>query len=100
MREPDSASSLLQSQDRPTPISRRQLLGSVVSAPIVPAGLGLATLPSTAQAAPLPLTPPDPVDAVDAADLLLFYIAPTMMAVKSPCDPSPAALNVRSAGSS
>ena len=46
-------------------LSRRHVLGLAVSTPMVPAGLGLAAAPGSAVAAPLPLTPADPTDAVE-----------------------------------
>lgn len=64
--------------DSPT-ISRRRLLGSAASAPVLgaAASVGLAT-PQRAEAAPLPLTPPDTVDTYDVGDSLVQTSAPTM----------------------
>ena len=60
--------------DASLPLSRRSLLAYAVSAPVmtVAAGFGvnLAT-PSTANALPLPLTPPDTVDHYDIGDSLV-----------------------------
>ncbi len=66
-------------------ISRRSLLAYAVSAPAmtVAAGFGinLAT-PGTAQALPLPLTPPDSVDYYDIGDSIVQTSLPTMPLVQ------------------
>ncbi len=67
------------------PLSRRHLLGYAVSAPVmtVAAGFGAnLALPSSAHAAPLPLTPPDSVDYYDLGDALVQTSLPTMPLVK------------------
>lgn len=63
-------------------ISRRGLLGFAASAPVVTVATGLASAPSYAEAAPLPLTPPDSVDYYDVGDSLVQAGAPTMPLVK------------------
>lgn len=66
---------------KPAQLSRRGMLALAASAPVVTAtGLGLA--PMSAQAAPLPLTPPDTVDSYDVGDSLVQTGAPTMPLVK------------------
>ncbi len=60
------------------PVNRRSVLGYAVSAPVVTAATGLATAPTTADAAPLPLTPPDTVDYEDVGDLIFQAAAPTV----------------------
>ena len=66
---------------QPAQLSRRGMLALAASAPVVTAtGLGLT--PSTAQAAPLPLTPPDTVDNYDVGDSIVQTSAPTMPLVK------------------
>ena len=72
-------------QNEPTQtvrVSRRGLLRYAASAPVVSGAAGLALTPSTAIAAPLPLTPPDAVDTVDLADSIIAAVAPTMPLVK------------------
>ena len=73
--------------DRPEPpatarLSRRSLLTYAASAPVVVGATGLALAPSSARAAPLPLTPPDSVDTYDVGDSLVEAGAPTMPLVK------------------
>ncbi len=63
-------------------ISRRSVLTYGATAPMVSTALGLAATPSTAVAAPLPLTPPDSVDNYDVADSIVQASAPTMPLVK------------------
>lgn len=65
-------------------VSRRSLLGAATGTPLAAAGLALA--PSAAQAAPLPLTPPDAVDYYDIADSIVQTSAPTMPLVKLEID--------------
>src|SRR5207244_817726 len=61
-------------------IGRRRLLRAAASAPVITAA-GLAT-PSTAEAAPLPLTPPDSVDYEDVGDSIIQASAPTIVNVR------------------
>jgi len=61
-------------------ITRRWLLRAAASAPVV-TGAGLAT-PSTAEAAPLLLTPPDSVDYEDVGDSIIQASAPTIANVR------------------
>jgi len=61
-------------------IGRRRLLRAAASAPVITAA-GLAT-PSTAEAAPLPLTPPDSVDYEDVGDSIIQASAPTIANVR------------------
>src|SRR6266702_2131065 len=61
-------------------ISRRLLLRAAASAPVM-AAAGLGT-PSTAEAAPLPLTPPDSVDFEDVGDSIIQASAPTIVNVR------------------
>lgn len=70
-----------QTTDKPVgpTLTRRSLLTYATSAPLV---TGLAVAPSDAEAAPLPLTPPDTVDYEDVGDSLLQAGAPTMPNVK------------------
>ena len=68
------------------PLSRRSLLAYAASAPVLTSGVGLATAPSTALAAPLPLTPPDSVDTYDVGDSLVQTGALTMALVKLTLD--------------
>jgi isoquinoline 1-oxidoreductase beta subunit len=71
----------------PTPkISRRGVLGFAASAPVVTAATGLALAPSKAEAAPLPLTPPDSVDVEDVGDSIIQAAAPTMPLVRLSLD--------------
>ena len=66
-------------------LRRRSLLAYAVSAPVltVAAGFGIdLALPSTAQALPLPMTPPDTVDYYDIADSIVQTSLPTMPLVK------------------
>ncbi|MBC7940488.1 MAG: xanthine dehydrogenase family protein molybdopterin-binding subunit [Chitinophagaceae bacterium] len=75
--EPDSA------EPSPSlPLRRRSVLTYALSAPAVTAAAGLAVAPSTAQALPLPLTPPDSVDFYDVGDSLVQTGALTMALVK------------------
>jgi isoquinoline 1-oxidoreductase beta subunit len=60
-------------------LTRRSLLSAAAGAPVA---TGLALAPSTAQAAPLPLTPPDTVDFYDVGDSIVQTSAPTMPLVK------------------
>ena len=66
--------------DTPSPkISRRRLLGSVATAPVVGAAATTGLMaPQEVQALPLPLTPPDTVDYYDVGDSLVQTSAPTM----------------------
>lgn len=66
----------------PPKLSRRSLLGYAASTPVLAASAGLAIAPSTAVAAPLPLTPPDSVDNYDVGDSIVQASAPTMPLVK------------------
>lgn len=61
-------------------IGRRRLLRAAASAPVITAA-GLTT-PSTAEAAPLPLTPPDSVDYEDVGDSIIQASAPTIANVR------------------
>src|SRR5258706_11596640 len=61
-------------------ISRVWLLRAGSAAPVI-AAAGLAT-PSTAEAAPLPLTPPDSVDYEDVGDSIIQASAPTIVNVR------------------
>jgi isoquinoline 1-oxidoreductase beta subunit len=64
---------------------RRRLLTTALSTPVVTGVAGVAAnlaLPSTAQALPLPLTPPDTVDQYDVGDSIVQVSAPTMPLVK------------------
>ncbi len=70
----------------PATLSRRSLLTYAASTPVVTATTGLATAPSTAQALPLPLTPPDTVDYYDVGDSLVQTGALTMALVKLDID--------------
>lgn len=63
-------------------ISRRRLLGYAASTPALGGAAGLALAPSTAQALPLLLTPPDTVDTYDIGDSIVQTSAPTMPLVK------------------
>src|SRR5437867_12954929 len=62
------------------PITRVWLLRAGSSAPVI-AAAGLAT-PSTAEAAPLPLTPQDSVDYEDVGDSIIQASAPTIVNVR------------------
>ena len=62
-------------------ISRQMLLRLAASAPPAIAAAGLAT-PSTAEAIPLPLTPPDSVDYEDVGDSIIQASAPTIVNVQ------------------
>ena len=66
----------------PPKLIRRSLLGYAASTPVLAASAGLAIAPSTAVAAPLPLTPPDSVDNYDVGDSIVQASAPTMPLVK------------------
>jgi len=68
--------------------SRRRLLASGVAVPAlqVAAGIGVGVAPSTAEAIPLPLTPPDTVDNYDVGDSLVQAGSPTMPLVKLTLD--------------
>lgn len=70
----------------PAALSRRSLLTYAASTPVVTATAGLAVAPSTAQALPLPLTPPDSVDYYDVGDSLVQTGALTMALVKLDID--------------
>ncbi len=65
-------------------LTRRSLLTYAVSAPVltIAAGFGASLAPSTAQALPLPLTPPDTVDYYDVGDSIVQTSLPTMPLVK------------------
>ena len=67
-------------QDAPH-LGRRGVLALAASAPMAGA-VGLAVAPATAQALPLPLTPPDVVDFYDLGDSIVQTSAPTMPLVK------------------
>ena len=71
---------------QPHPITRRSLLTYAASAPVVTTAVGLAVTPSTAEALPLPLTPPDTVDHYDVGDSIMQVSAPTMPLVKLSID--------------
>lgn len=58
------------------------MLAMAASAPAATVATSLLTTPATAEAAPLPLTPPDSVDTYDVGDSLLQAAAPTMPLVK------------------
>ena len=64
------------------PLSRRRLLAFAASTPMATTAVGLAIAPSTAEAAPLMLTPPDTVDDYDVGDSLVQAGAPTMPLVR------------------
>lgn len=66
----------------PGTMSRRGLLQFAAATPAATAALGLGGTPATAQAMPLPLTPPDTVDTYDVADSITQTSAPTMPLVK------------------
>src|SRR5947208_17118542 len=57
-------------------IGRRRLLRAAARPPVITAA-GLAA-PSTAEAAPLPLTPPDSVDREDVGDSMIQARGPTV----------------------
>ncbi len=63
-------------------LSRRRLLAFAASTPMAATAVGLAIAPSTAEAAPLMLTPPDTVDDYDVGDSLVQAGAPTMPLVR------------------
>lgn len=63
-------------------LTRRSLLSYAATAPALGAGAGLGLAPSAAQAAPLPLTPPDSVDNYDVGDSIVQTSAPTMPLVR------------------
>jgi isoquinoline 1-oxidoreductase beta subunit len=67
-------------------ISRRSLLTYAAATPAIGAAAGLSLAPSTAQALPLPLTPPDTVDYYDVADSIVQTSALTMALVKLDLD--------------
>jgi isoquinoline 1-oxidoreductase subunit beta len=70
------------SDPQPTDPARRRLLGyAAASAPMLGVA-GLAVAPATAEALPLPLTPPDTVDVYDVGDSIVQTSAPTMPLVK------------------
>lgn len=59
-------------------LTRRHLLTAAASAPVVTAGVGLSAAPATANAMPLPLTPPDTVDYQDVGDVIIEAALPTI----------------------
>jgi len=63
---------------------RRNLLGYAASVPLLSAAAGLGGLaaPSSAQAAILPMTPPDTTDQLDIGDAVTVTALPTMPLVK------------------
>ncbi|MGJ7603626.1 xanthine dehydrogenase family protein molybdopterin-binding subunit [Variovorax sp. LT1R20] len=72
-------------QDEPPGMRRRDLLGYAASAPLVSAaavGLGGLAAPSSAEAAILPMTPPDTTDLIDIGDAVTLTALPTMPLVK------------------
>jgi isoquinoline 1-oxidoreductase beta subunit len=71
---------------QPPALTRRSMLTYAASTPVVVATTGLATAPSTAQALPLPLTPPDTTDYYDVGDSLVQTGALTMALVKLDVD--------------
>ena len=65
--------------------NRRKLMAYAISAPVLTIGAGFGlnlAMPSKADAAPLPLTPPDTVDYYDVGDSLVQTALPTMPLVK------------------
>jgi isoquinoline 1-oxidoreductase beta subunit len=76
----------VRAEGEPTaPLSRRHLLDYAVSAPVMTVAAGFGTnlaMPSSASAAPLPLTPPYSVDTYDLGDALVQTSMPTMPLVK------------------
>ena len=71
-------------QDEPPGMRRRNLLGYAASAPLVSAAAGLGGLaaPASAEAAILPMTPPDTTDLIDIGDAVTVTALPTMPLVK------------------
>lgn len=67
-------------------VSRRSLLTYAATAPMAASAVGLAAAPSTAQALPLLLTPPDTTDYYDVGDSLVQTGALTMALVKLDVD--------------
>lgn len=69
----------------PVAVNRRQLLAYAISAPVLTVGAGFGInlgIPGSAEAAPLPLTPPDTVDYYDIADSIVQTSLPTMPLVQ------------------
>lgn len=78
----DPADSLPPETQQGSGISRRSVLRGAAVLPAAATTVGLAVAPSTAQALPLPLTPPDTVDFYDIGDAIVQTSAPTMPLVK------------------
>jgi isoquinoline 1-oxidoreductase beta subunit len=87
MEHPESAAgptSAPHHDDESQGMRRRNLLGYAASAPLLSAvaGLGGLAAPSSANAAILPMTPPDTTDQLDIGDAVTVTALPTMPLVK------------------